>query len=150
VKNTVNEAGNEGDSVTVELPEGLEFRDVLRLNDPEANSKRVYFLYCAGFVKIGMATSVTRRMTELQIGSPWKSQIVLLIPGGKLTESYLHSVFRDHRQGGEWFRLEPPVKAAIREFAPPECVEWLEKEDGLYREWIRLEAIELGLMDGKS
>lgn len=141
----MNTQGTGGGSVTIELPI-KDFRNIFRIEDPEAKSRQVYFLYCAGFVKIGVARSVIRRASELQIGSPWKGQIVLLIPGGRATEAFLHFAFQEHRTGGEWFRLAPPIRQAIQELAPAECLQWLAEEEAQYREWVRHEAIELGLM----
>src|SRR5579863_2208648 len=122
MEKTVNEAGNEGVSVTEVLPQDdptkdpiQNFRNFSRLNDPEADSRRVYFLYCAGFMKIGITSRILRRMSELQIGSPWKSQIVLLIPGGKKTEEFLHFAFREERVSGEWFRMSPFIREAVLE-----------------------------------
>lgn len=141
----MNEAGNEGGSVTVGLP-NAKFRKVPNLKDPDARSRKVYFLYCAGFIKIGTARVVVRRVTEIQIGSPWKCQVVLLIPGGRLTEDYLHFVFQEYRVAGEWFRLGPLIREAIKELAPADCQEWLAKEEAEYAELIRQEAIRLGLL----
>lgn len=123
-----------------------DFRNVLRLKDPDAHWRQVYFLYCAGFVKIGVAGNIIRRMTNLQIGSPWKSQIILLIPGGRQTEAFLHFAFEEHNVGGEWFRLAPPIREAIRELAPAEGQQWLAEEEAEYREWVREEAIRLNLL----
>ena len=135
-------------SVTVALPDGdiRDFRHVLTLNDPEARVRQVYFMYCAGFVKIGTARSIIRRAKELQIGSPWKGQIILLIPGGRLTEEFLHFVFQEHRVGGEWFKLAPAVRQAIQELAPVECRRWLAEEEANYLAWVRQEATKLGLI----
>jgi hypothetical protein len=131
----------------IEVPNDIkDFRNVLRLEDPEAGKRQVYFLYCAGFVKIGVARSILRRASELQIGSPWKSQIVLLIPGGRSTEAFLHFAFQEHRVGGEWFRLAPPIRKAIQELAPAECLQWLAEEEETYRDWVRQEALQLGLI----
>jgi len=131
---------------SVEVPNQIgDFRNVLRLEDPEAKSRQVYFLYCAGFVKIGVATSIMRRMSNLQIGSPWPAQIVLLIPGGRETEAFLHFAFQEHHARGEWFRLAGTIREAIRELAPDVCQQWLAEEEQDYREWVRQEAIKLGL-----
>jgi hypothetical protein len=143
--NTSNIQGTDGGSFTVVLPI-TDFRDVLTMHDPEAGYRQVYFMYCAGFIKIGTARSIIRRAAELQIGSPWKSQIVLLIPGGRLRESFLHFAFRDHHFSGEWFHLSPVIREAIRELAPSECIQWLAEEEESYREWVREEADRLGLI----
>lgn len=124
------------------------FRNIFRLNDPEAKKRNVYFLYCAGHMKIGITNKVERRMSELQIGSPWATQIVLLIPGGRATEGFLHFAFREERVGGEWFRMSPFIREAIHELAPEECAQWLAQEEASYRQWVADEAAWLGLLPG--
>lgn len=140
-----NKAGNDGRSITEGLP-ALTFRDIQKLDDPDTDNQQVYFLYCAGHVKIGVARSILRRMKELQIGAPWKAQIILLIPGGRKTESFLHFVFQEHRVRGEWFKLAEPIREAIKELAPPECQQWLAEDEAKYEDWIKQEAARLGFI----
>jgi len=158
METSVNIERTNGGGITIRLPDGefwqsespKDFRNVFRVPDPEIGSRYIYFLYCAGHVKIGISKSVVKRMGELQIGSPWRSKIVFIVPGGRARECFLHFCFSEHRVGGEWFRISPEMRAIIREFAIPDCVRWLEHEEDEYRDWIRQEAECLGLISEKE
>lgn len=161
MESAVNEQGNDGGSVTVVLPmrhgtwpvgelarpwpPGLTFRDVERLHDPARRTHIVYFIYCAGFVKIGITTNLEKRMATLQIGAPWQARVVGMMVGGRTTESFLHFVFSEHSVGGEWFRLSDEIRQALAIIAVPELSGHLEVEETEYREWIREEAQRLGV-----
>lgn len=139
----------------VQPPAVLDIKDIHnidRLNDPDVKKGFVYFLYCAGHVKIGITTPtrLAKRFTELQIGSPHASQMILLLPGGRSTELFIHFAFAEYRVGGEWFVFAEPIRNCIAEFAPEECKQWLAKEEASYKAWIRQEAISLGLLKDES
>jgi Meiotically up-regulated gene 113 len=128
----------------------IDFRDVLTLPDPDVGKRQIYFMYCAGCVKIGVTNSILDRISHLSCGSPWRSQVVLLIPGGGRREKFLHSAFREHHIRGEWFRLTPIIRQAIEEWAPDIALQWLAQDEFSHREWIKLEAIALGLINEPS
>lgn len=66
----------------------------------------VYFLRAGddGPVKIGFASDLNLRITEIQIGCPEPLSILRVIDdGGKTAERWLHKHFKDKRLRGEWF-----------------------------------------------
>lgn len=148
------EEAESDDGITCVLPPApakdpiQDFRNIFRLNDPEVKKRHVYFIYTAGFIKIGITNRINRREKELQMGSPWQSTTVLMIPGGRTTELFLHFAFREERVGGEWFRISPFIREAVFVLAPAECAQWLATEEANYRQWILEEATELGLLPG--
>ncbi len=114
--------------------------------DPHAATSKVYFLYAVGMIKIGTARNPVRRMLEIQVGMPFKAQIVCLIPGGRLTEEYMHHIFREHHHRGEWFRLGDSLRATIKAISPPEVSVWVDEEEEDHRAWIKTEAERFGLI----
>lgn len=69
----------------------------------------------ARWVKIGRAKVVTRRVTQLQIGSPYPLEVLAVAWGEGRRERAVHAAFAQYRGSGEWFRL--PTELCAR------CVE---------------------------
>lgn len=71
----------------------------------------VYFVAGGdGLVKIGCASDVNKRMTSLATGSPVPLRLIGWIPVKDLRAAFRleqdsHTVFRDFRAHGEWFRI---------------------------------------------
>ena len=63
----------------------------------------VYFLKAGRHVKVGKATSIDRRIRELQTGCPVKIVQIGAIRGGYQTESAIHEFWKKKRGEGEWF-----------------------------------------------
>lgn len=61
-----------------------------------------------GAVKIGRTSNIERRLTELQVGSPYEIRCVLLLPNQGKLEKILHKRMQNHqlRIAGEWFSYE--------------------------------------------
>lgn len=67
----------------------------------------VYIIKCCLFVKIGIAHDVKFRMSQMQVGCPfklsllasWKSDDALI------EEEILHDRYDKHRVRGEWFNI---------------------------------------------
>lgn len=74
-------------------------------------SGHVYFIQgeSGGPVKIGYTTDIKRRLKELQSGSIDILQILLVVPGNKVYEQYLHSKFENYRLKGEWYKPDPKI-----------------------------------------
>lgn len=142
-----------GGGVTVQLPtekiwlseHTSDFRNVFRLRDPEAATSQIYFFYCGGFVKIGMSKKIIKRLTSLKIGMPWPAHMIAIIPGGRNREGFLHFCFREYHFRGEWFHMSEEIRTIVREFGIPECVDWLDREHEEHKEWIKNEALRLGI-----
>jgi len=61
----------------------------------------------ADYYKIGTATDVKARLSNLSVGTPHELSLVTTIESDDPTavESELHSMFQHSRQSGEWFKL---------------------------------------------
>lgn len=72
----------------------------------------VYFVEAStGEIKIGIAVSPSKRLAELQTGSPAKLHLLAAIPGGVEREADLHAQFASARIHGEWF--DGSIKAEV-------------------------------------
>ncbi|MGW0608710.1 GIY-YIG nuclease family protein [Streptomyces sp. NPDC002640] len=64
-------------------------------------------------LKIGVATSIEKRMKGLQIGTPTPLVLRWSSRGGYTLERHLHEVFRERQVSSEWFnfgRVKEPVE----------------------------------------
>lgn len=68
----------------------------------------VYFIQAiiGGPIKIGLARDVTQRVAALQIGCPFRLQVLCTMPGERRQELSLHRRFEALCHGHEWFRPE--------------------------------------------
>ena len=83
-----------------------------------------------GDVKIGRSGDVTRRLRQLQTGSPHELRLLLQLTGNGFYERRLHRQLYDYRlrKNGEWFR----------ETCLPDLPDWIYEQldlDGL--DWWR-------------
>lgn len=65
-------------------------------------------------VKIGFATNLTARLSQLQTMIPMPLQTLAHAEGNVNTERYLHHAFAPFRSNGEWFFLARHVQWLIR------------------------------------
>lgn len=56
-----------------------------------------------GIVKIGYSIEPTKRLKEIQAGNHRPLQVLLALPGDRVTERALHQYFAARCVGGEWF-----------------------------------------------
>lgn len=73
----------------------------------------IYFIRQNEQVKIGVTDNIKNRLSELQVGSPYKLSVMLLIDGDYKDEVELHRIFKDHRIRGEWYWLNEDIKEYI-------------------------------------
>lgn len=71
-------------------------------------------IYCIGnqaqgICKIGFTTNVAQRVANLQIGSPYKLEILGTLEGDMIVERALHTRFQNYHMNGEWFSLAPEI-----------------------------------------
>ena len=66
----------------------------------------IYFIQCREFVKVGFAIDPTLRATLLQVGNPYRLDILRTYPGDVLVERRIHRILANWRDLGEWFRAE--------------------------------------------
>jgi hypothetical protein len=70
----------------------------------------VYFVAADNRIKIGVATSVRKRLKELQTSAPHKLQLIAVRPrAGRAEESAIHRRFAAYRLHGEWFKASPEL-----------------------------------------
>ncbi len=65
-------------------------------------STQLYFIQAEGdprYIKIGKTRNVRQRMTEMQLGCPYKLRLLKRVPKPELERS-LHLKFADHRVTG--------------------------------------------------
>lgn len=93
------------------LPERLaHLKQFIKRPEPR-QSELVYVMWCHGFVKIGVAVNVVKRVSELQVGNPfeitllgfWKSQNAVQ------EEETIHACLNQYRVRGEWFKLPKSI-----------------------------------------
>ena len=84
----------------------------------KALSKRpssVDFIECGDYIKIGYATSMRARLSNLAIATPYPLKVLATIDGDKHTEFPAYARFADAFHRGEWFRRTPELLAFIEQ-----------------------------------
>jgi hypothetical protein len=103
-------ARRDGNSVWIDPAAAAAWLDVkYKGRKPLALGRRSY-VYVAhrlddGAIKIGFATDVMRRISELRKLSQSAVELVACMPGGKPDELRLHAQFSTYRIDGEWFSV---------------------------------------------
>lgn len=70
----------------------------------------VYFIeHPNGFIKIGVANDVSKRLSQIQVSCPEKLKVILVIEGSFELEAQLHHQFLKFAHNGEWFRAEREI-----------------------------------------
>lgn len=75
----------------------------------------VYFVYCAGRIKIGYATDVAARMFGIATSSPFPIRLLLTIRGDLEDEQNYHKRFASDRANLEWFDLSDDLRAFLED-----------------------------------
>jgi Meiotically Up-regulated Gene 113 (MUG113) protein len=102
------------DLLTIDEAAGLQ--SVMTLDDHiEAFAGEwVYFMYCAGMVKIGYSRSLARRIVKMRTDMPHPFELIHADEGGPKTERMLHREFAELRVRGEWFKADKKIFDHIR------------------------------------
>lgn len=89
----------------------------------------VYVIHAQGtnFVKIGVTTRLTSRLSAIRTGCPYPCAVAHTWPGAYQLESELHERFAAQRREGEWFEFEGAtiqevvsiIAEAMVELSPP-------------------------------
>lgn len=73
-----------------------------------------------GFIKVGWAKDVEKRLKALQTGSPTPLRILVAVPGSCQLERDYHDRFRSSRRHGEWFERSAEIEAEIARLQNPQ------------------------------
>lgn len=63
----------------------------------------IYFIKQGDYVKIGFTNRFKTRLTQLQVSSPIKLEVLAIIDGDKNDEQKFHNQFKHIASNGEWF-----------------------------------------------
>ena len=75
----------------------------------------VYFIRCAGHIKIGYTGSFVSRFVKMLTDMPPGMHIIHAEDGTRATEQILHREFAELRVRGEWFRVDARIYEHIRQ-----------------------------------
>lgn len=75
----------------------------------------IYFIRLHNFAKIGRTENVKRRLSELQIGVPYKLKVMARLEEAPLwLENKIHLYLQPHHVHGEWFKLSKPTVELVK------------------------------------
>lgn len=79
-----------------------------KIHDEESHSQTVYFISADGldFIKIGITKDLETRLKKMQVGSPFRFQVLRTVRGEEPHEIALHKRFSHLRHDREWFRAD--------------------------------------------
>ena len=68
----------------------------------------IYLIRCGDYLKIGIASNLYERLSQLQIGNPLPLRLCCYFEttNPEKDEKSLHRLFQQHHVRGEWFRLD--------------------------------------------
>lgn len=72
-------------------------------------NKRIYVIRSQEFIKIGLATDIKERLSQLQVGNPYRLSLEALSAPTAVyadLEKILHRAHGGKHIGGEWFHLD--------------------------------------------
>jgi len=79
----------------------------------------IYFILAPSVnkVKIGVSDKIEQRLSNLQVGSPVKLELLLYFKADPHIENKLHERFCEYRSHGEWFEYAKPIKDIVLEIS---------------------------------
>ncbi len=84
-----------------------------------AKNVKLYVVRAGQFVKIGSTVDPIKRLSQLQVGCPYKIQLVAVFPGTRKDEKELHRIFKKDRFRGEWFVYRGAIARWVDDLGPP-------------------------------
>ena len=93
-----------------------ELTEMILFNKSRANTKRlrtIYFVYGAGLIKIGIASNLKARFSQISGDSPVPVSVLGQHPGTLSDERELHNRFASYNHHREWFRDCPEMRQYI-------------------------------------
>ena len=78
----------------------------------------VYVIQCRNFIKIGTTNNPQKRLSELQVGCPFKLNLLQSFAScaPKADEKRLHDLLHKRRVRGEWFRFTARMGELLQTF----------------------------------
>lgn len=74
----------------------------------------IYFVECAGHIKIGKADNWRKRISSIRTASPLEVEILVILQAHVGFERDLHAKFEAYRHRGEWFRDSQEIRDFIK------------------------------------
>ena len=109
----------------------------------------IYAIHCPNKneIKIGYATNPTSRLSQLQVGTTDRLDLLITFAGGLVEEKEIHETLAKHRISGEWFKYSPEIFSVLidamanqfpiaRTLANPKVISRLEKRLATSLEYI--------------
>ncbi len=109
----------------------------------------IYAIHCPNKneIKIGYATNPTSRLSQLQVGTTDRLDLLITFAGGLAEEKEIHKALAKHKISGEWFKYSPEVFSVLidamanqfpiaRTTANPKALTRLERRLALSLEYI--------------
>ena len=143
-----------------ELPSGeMGCARLERETGRKAEEGWIYFIETddAAFIKIGFSKDPVKRMSQLGTQQPGNFRLRLIgcIPGDYRLESWLHGIFGEHRNNGEWFNNSETIRRFIETVRPtketprPVCETTRRKVDRIVSPEDRAAAVALAKLRNK-
>lgn len=76
----------------------------------------IYLIKSGEYVKIGFSENINKRLSILQTGNPIKMEIIDYKEGNKIDEGILHSLCKEFRIRGEWFKDCDQVREIFKNY----------------------------------
>ena len=73
----------------------------------------IYFIRQSDYVKIGYASDVRTRLSDLQVASPYDLSVLFMMEGDYDKEKELHDRFVKDKIRGEWYILSEDIREYI-------------------------------------
>jgi len=80
----------------------------------------VYFIECAGFVKVGVSSRPQKRFVGIQVSNPFDCTLIGTIETHADGERMIHDFIEKHHHRGEWYRLTDDLRALIAYLLAPD------------------------------
>lgn len=80
-----------------------------------SDGRRIYFVRCGKFIKIGTSSDPAYRLDALSTASPYELTLIGHIPGSMVAELALHDLLRRHHVKGEWFRANAALMRVVND-----------------------------------
>lgn len=75
----------------------------------------IYAIRCGDFVKLGYATDVFKRRSQIGLANPLPVTLIGYSRGSRADEIAIHREFTPWRVRGEWFQFVGPIAAFVEQ-----------------------------------